>query len=129
MKSDPELSVILRALESPDEVDLIQEERQRRIDLRKARIAQEFDTEVDQETADAGGQVAGIRKVLDLADLTFQQGSHFMANKKCQLPENSSRKTSKGTLKAVFFCCRSYTLEVVLSAANAVDRPSCIYSS
>ena len=26
-------------------------------------------------------------KLLDLEDLSFQQGSHFMSNKKCSLPE------------------------------------------
>ena len=75
---------------------LFQEERQRRIDARKARVAAELDMEVDQDTADAGGQVAGLRKVLDLEDLSFQQGSHFMANKKCNLPDGSFRKQNKG---------------------------------
>ena len=75
---------------------LFQEERQRRIDARKARVAAELDMEVDQDTADAGGQVAGLRKVLHLEDLSFQQGSHFMANKKCNLPDGSFRKQNKG---------------------------------
>ena len=34
--------------------------------------------------------------VLDLDDLVFAQGSHFMANKRCQLPEGSYRKQRKG---------------------------------
>jgi pre-mRNA-splicing helicase BRR2 len=33
---------------------------------------------------------------LDLEDLTFSQGSHFMANKRCQLPDGSYRKQRKG---------------------------------
>jgi len=33
---------------------------------------------------------------LDLEDLAFAQGSHFMANKTCQLPDGSYRKQKKG---------------------------------
>ena len=33
---------------------------------------------------------------LDLEDLTFSQGSHLMANKRCELPEGSFRKQRKG---------------------------------
>ena len=33
---------------------------------------------------------------LDLEDLVFSQGSHFMANKRCQLSEGSFRKQRKG---------------------------------
>lgn len=36
------------------------------------------------------------RQLLDLDDLTFTQGSHFMANKRCQLPDGSFRKQRKG---------------------------------
>lgn len=38
----------------------------------------------------------GSRKVLDLDELAFREGSHFMANKRCQLPSGSFRKTKKG---------------------------------
>ena len=38
----------------------------------------------------------GSRKVLDLDDLVFTQGSHFMANKRCQLPDRSYRQNMKG---------------------------------
>lgn len=38
----------------------------------------------------------GSRKVLDLEDLAFTDGSHFMANKRCQLPSGSFRQTKKG---------------------------------
>ena len=40
----------------------------------------------------------GIRKVLDLEELAFSLGSHFMANKRCQLPGGSYRQTKKGEL-------------------------------
>ncbi|VDP05372.1 unnamed protein product [Soboliphyme baturini] len=36
------------------------------------------------------------REMLDLDDLTFQQGSHFMSNKRCHLPDGSFRKQRKG---------------------------------
>lgn len=36
------------------------------------------------------------RQVLDLEDLVFAQGSHFMANKRCQLPDGSFRRQRKG---------------------------------
>ena len=38
----------------------------------------------------------GSRKALDLEDLVFNEGSHFMANKRCQLPGGSFRQTKKG---------------------------------
>ena len=34
--------------------------------------------------------------MLDLEDLAFKDGSHLMANKKCQLPDGSFRKQRKG---------------------------------
>lgn len=39
---------------------------------------------------------AVARRLLDLEDLSFQQGSHFMTNKRCQLPDGSLRKQRKG---------------------------------
>ena len=36
------------------------------------------------------------RRLIDLEDLTFKEGSHLMANKKCQLPDGSFRKQKKG---------------------------------
>lgn len=38
----------------------------------------------------------GSRRILDLEDLTFKDGSHLMANKRCQLPDGSFRKQRKG---------------------------------
>jgi pre-mRNA-splicing helicase BRR2 len=56
-----------------------------------------------QKVADEGvgpegtaGQVEGNRQILDFDDMVFNQGCHFMANKKCQLPEGSFRKQRKG---------------------------------
>lgn len=41
-------------------------------------------------------QSLSARHLLDLEDLAFTQGSHFMANKRCQLPDGSFRKQRKG---------------------------------
>lgn len=41
-------------------------------------------------------QAMSARRLLDLEDLAFTQGSHFMANKRCQLPDGSFRKQRKG---------------------------------
>lgn len=41
-------------------------------------------------------QSVASRQLLDLEDLAFTQGSHFMANKRCQLPDGSFRKQRKG---------------------------------
>lgn len=35
--------------------------------------------------------IPGLRELLDLDDLAFAQGSHFMAKKKCTLPEGITR--------------------------------------
>ena len=44
----------------------------------------------------AYSQALAPRQVLDLEDLVFTQGSHFMANKRCQLPDGSFRRQRKG---------------------------------
>ncbi|CAG9864245.1 unnamed protein product [Phyllotreta striolata] len=44
----------------------------------------------------ASTQVTGSRHVVDFEDMVFSQGSHFMANKRCQLPDGSFRKQRKG---------------------------------
>lgn len=53
--------------------------------------------------AGEGGQVPGARQLLDLEDLAFTQGSHFMSNKRCQLPDGSFRKQRKGIRHVTFF--------------------------
>ncbi|XP_049883156.1 putative U5 small nuclear ribonucleoprotein 200 kDa helicase [Pectinophora gossypiella] len=50
----------------------------------------------EAEVGAAGGQVGGARRVVQLGDLVFAAGSHFMANKRCQLPPGSFRKQRKG---------------------------------
>ncbi|XP_014247747.1 putative U5 small nuclear ribonucleoprotein 200 kDa helicase [Cimex lectularius] len=47
-------------------------------------------------TSSLESSILGNRDVLDLEDLVFSQGSHFMSNKRCQLPDGSFRKQRKG---------------------------------
>ncbi|BES87457.1 U5 small nuclear ribonucleoprotein 200 kDa [Nesidiocoris tenuis] len=62
------------------------------------RIARKKDVQSHQGgLTDSGGTYVGAnRDVLDLEDLIFTQGSHFMSNKRCQLPDGSFRKQRKG---------------------------------
>lgn len=92
MDSDPFLSKILRQMDTK-EIDDIKESSASAAN-KKRRAADEDDD--DMNTGDPKQQVAGTRKVLDLDDLIFSQGSHFMSNKRCQLPDGSFRKQRKG---------------------------------
>ncbi|XP_018360393.1 PREDICTED: putative U5 small nuclear ribonucleoprotein 200 kDa helicase [Trachymyrmex cornetzi] len=94
MNDDPVLAKILRQLDTgkgEDDADETMEARSQR----KRR-------EENEDTGGPGGQVQGTRNLIDLEDLIFAQGSHFMANKRCQLPDGSFRKQRKGSwLEAV----------------------------
>lgn len=76
----------------------------RQLDTGKADEQEEADArankrgkgDADDGGAAAAGQVAGVRQLLELDELSFTQGSHFMANKRCQLPDGSYRKQRKG---------------------------------
>ncbi|XP_050545887.1 putative U5 small nuclear ribonucleoprotein 200 kDa helicase [Daktulosphaira vitifoliae] len=92
MESDPFLSRILRQMDTK-EVDDVKDSNVG-IDNKKRKIVNEEDDNVN--ISDCRKQVAGNRKVLDLDDLVFSQGSHFMSNKRCQLPDGSFRKQRKG---------------------------------
>ncbi|CAO1443370.1 unnamed protein product [Diamesa tonsa] len=86
MKNDPSLLKILRQLETGKGDDENQED--------KSKIKKRKD--IDDNGTGGNKQVGGSRKVIELEDLMFTQGSHFMANKKCQLPDGSFRKQRKG---------------------------------
>uniref|UniRef100_A0A452IF50 Helicase ATP-binding domain-containing protein n=1 Tax=Gopherus agassizii TaxID=38772 RepID=A0A452IF50_9SAUR len=92
MESDPELSKFLYQLHETEKEDLIREERSRRERVRQSRM----DTNLETMDLDQGGEALAPRQVLDLEDLVFAQGSHFMANKRCQLPDGSFRRQRKG---------------------------------
>lgn len=88
MKNDPALAKILRQLDTGKNDEEDTEEKQK---------AQRRRKEQEEETGDGGnGQMSGSRKVLELEELVFTQGSHLMANKRCQLPDGSFRKQRKG---------------------------------
>ncbi|XP_014749042.1 PREDICTED: U5 small nuclear ribonucleoprotein 200 kDa helicase [Sturnus vulgaris] len=69
-----------------------QEERSRRERVRQSRM----DTDLESLDLEQGAEALAPRQVLDLEDLVFAQGSHFMANKRCQLPDGSFRRQRKG---------------------------------
>ncbi|KAL5471241.1 hypothetical protein EMCRGX_G029336, partial [Ephydatia muelleri] len=93
MKSDPEKAAVLKALQEVETEDIVQEERARKAAVRKSKMESDLDAE-DADLQEKKG--LGSRKVLDLEELAFPHGSHFMANKRCQLPSGSFRQTKKG---------------------------------
>lgn len=88
MNEDPALMKILHQLETGKGEDGADETMEAR--------AQRKRREENEDTGGPGGLVQGTRNVLDLEDIAFIQGSHFMANKRCHLPEGSFRKQRKG---------------------------------
>lgn len=90
MSDDPSLARILRLLDTgKGEEDAEDEESTTRSVRRK-------NQNDDMEIGGSGSAVQGQRQIIDFEDLVFTQGSHFMANKRCQLPEGSFRKQRKG---------------------------------
>lgn len=85
MKEDPALTRILRQLETGKGDEEVRVEGSRA--ARRKERARE---------AAGEGTLPGARQALDLEDLVFAAGSHFMANKRCQLPDGSFRKQRKG---------------------------------
>jgi pre-mRNA-splicing helicase BRR2 len=115
MRSDPKLVHILQALErETDKSELVQEERDRKAaTVRKSKtdtsepmdINSDEDEKIGPNLETTNGKQSSSGKdtdqwnpqtVLNLEDLQFAQGGHFMGNKKCQLPEGSFRKQKKG---------------------------------
>ncbi|CAK8692210.1 U5 small nuclear ribonucleoprotein 200 kDa helicase-like [Clavelina lepadiformis] len=95
MKQDPMLLAILEQLHATEKEDIIKEEQERRERLRKSKVDADLEaTDADNAKTEENYQPSAA--ALDLEDLEFSQGSHFMANKKCQLPDGSYRKQRKG---------------------------------
>eukprot|EP00057_Strongylocentrotus_purpuratus_P018687 XP_011673161.1 PREDICTED: U5 small nuclear ribonucleoprotein 200 kDa helicase [Strongylocentrotus purpuratus] len=92
MKQDPDLVAILQALTETDKEDLIKEERARKAAARQSRV----DADLDAMEVDDDDNNMLPEKLVDLEDIVFAQGSHLMANKRCQLPDGSYRKQRKG---------------------------------
>lgn len=89
MSDDPALSKILRLLDSGKGEDDLEEDESAMASSRRKNESDEMDP-------NNCAQVSGNRQLVDFEDLVFSQGSHFMANKRCQLPDGSFRKQRKG---------------------------------
>jgi len=94
MRADNELAIYLAALEETDKDDLVADEQARKKQARKKNIDADLADVMDIDESLSAG--LDSTNVLDLDDLAFSQGSHLMANKRCQLPEGSYRKQRKG---------------------------------
>jgi len=96
MRNDPELVWILEALSETNRTETAgADDRERRASSRKSRSehADQENMDVDSATNDNKNTA---QHVVNLEDLSFAQGSHFMANKNCRLPEGSYRLQKKG---------------------------------
>lgn len=92
MSNDSQLSTILQQLNETDKEDIIKEEQDRRERMRRNKL----DADLEAMETDQGDDGVKPSKGVDLDDIIFEQGSHLMANKKCQLPDGSYRKQRKG---------------------------------
>ncbi|KAJ8969793.1 hypothetical protein NQ314_001578 [Rhamnusium bicolor] len=88
MSEDSSLKRILKLLETGKGDDDDEDDESTSRSHRRKNESEDMDT--------GSAQVAGARHLIDFEDLVFQQGSHFMANKRCQLPDGSFRKQRKG---------------------------------
>lgn len=86
MKDDPVLAKILKALDTGKGDDDFEEDK-----FQSRKRKQE-----NEELMDTDDNKLSSRKVLELDEMVFTQGSHYMANKRCQLPDGSFRKQRKG---------------------------------
>jgi pre-mRNA-splicing helicase BRR2 len=96
MKSDPELVWILQALLETDRNDAAQDDRDRRVSSKKSRGDDGDQEAMETENGTTEVSTTNPQHVINLEDLTFAQGSHFMANKSCRLPDGSFRLQKKG---------------------------------
>ncbi|KHN74055.1 Putative U5 small nuclear ribonucleoprotein helicase [Toxocara canis] len=93
MLSRPELHHILAELQETESADILESEREKRARAQEQRRMAEAQG-VGDETTSAGNWMQS-RKILDLNDFVFSQGSHLMSNKRCHLPDGSYRKQKK----------------------------------
>jgi pre-mRNA-splicing helicase BRR2 len=97
IKNDPELAWILQALSETARNETIQDDRDRRVSSRKSRGGDDADQDVmETENGTTDVSTTNPQHVVNLEDLAFAQGSHFMANKSCRLPDGSFRLQKKG---------------------------------
>lgn len=88
MRGDANLTKILRQLDTGKNEDHDMDDLSARSQTNRA--------DDDENAVNSAGQVVGQRSVLELDELAFTQGSRFMANKRCNLPDGSFRKQHKG---------------------------------
>uniref|UniRef100_A0A915HM77 U5 small nuclear ribonucleoprotein 200 kDa helicase n=1 Tax=Romanomermis culicivorax TaxID=13658 RepID=A0A915HM77_ROMCU len=96
MSADSALRNILHLLKEAEEHDIVEEEREKRAKTRQQR------REYEASAENAEHMWFQQRQCLDLEDLSFQQGSHFMSNKKCHLPDGSYRKAATKGFEEVY---------------------------
>lgn len=96
MKDDSSLARILRQLDTGKG-----DEEEESVSARAIRRNEQMQDGEDM----SGGQIPGSRSNVDMDDLIFAQGSHFMSNKRCQLPDGSFRKQRKGNVSGIYLNC------------------------
>ncbi|XP_067928050.1 U5 small nuclear ribonucleoprotein 200 kDa helicase-like [Watersipora subatra] len=89
MIADPELTEYLKQLEGADGEG-------KGLGAAGSARLKSKDEGASMDTSESTRDDVGHVNNLDLEDLSFAQGSHFMANKTCQLPNGSYRKQKKG---------------------------------
>ena len=95
MRQDAKLSLILQSLES-DKVELVHDEKEKRAGKEEEDMETDETTSGQKTAKTENSEGWSPEQMLSLEDLQFAAGGHFMANKKCQLPEGSFRKQKKG---------------------------------
>ena len=98
MRARPEAAKILDSMSRSGERASARA-RQTAMEAKIREEARRLRGEMAADVADAGagvGAAAAGRKVLELDALAFAQGSHFMSNKRCELPPGSYRSAKKG---------------------------------
>lgn len=93
MRSDEVLVGVLSRIQLGEKDDSAETDKARKATKRQ----QKLDEDLEQmDVDDAKTAQLGPKQTLKLDELEFAQGGHFMANKKCNLPEGSFRNTHKG---------------------------------
>ncbi|CAF4288956.1 unnamed protein product, partial [Rotaria magnacalcarata] len=95
MRNDPELVWILQALSETDRSDNVLDDHQARASSKKRRAEDGDNDAMDTENGTTES-TSNAQHVVNLEDLAFAQGSHYMANKSCRLPDGSYRLQKKG---------------------------------
>lgn len=97
MSARPEAAKVLESLRQTGERASARA-RQTAMESKIRQEARRLRGEVAADVLDAGSGAAAAsgRKLLELDALAFAQGSHFMSNKRCELPPGSYRSAKKG---------------------------------